>query len=924
MGPRRSAGTTARRRTTTTALLAALSLFPLAMAGPAVADGACGVVELPVSAVDSAAEADGSVVVLLSGRQVTRYAPDGRLDSSFGDGGVRSLDDVHPDDTWEQIGLLAHDDRLVSVGRSGAADAPILLVGLTRDGDADLSFGRRGVARLPVPGGYPLLAAAAPDGSSVVVVREYGSQRWGLARVSPLGAYVAGGVTWVDAGLGAGPKALALRGDGSALVLLEDAGAGEGSLRGPGVAAVDPTGAPVAGFGQAGVALLPFDGLSTEPGVLADADGGLVVPGYRASDGQTTESLVRLTADGLPDTAFGVDGSASLPGSGGWQGRSDLARDGDGRLLVARTWPAQDPAVRVTRLGADGAADRTFGVEGTVLLRPTYVAGPISLSPVPGGTAVTGGGDLLLLDEQGAVATDCPQPGDPDVVRLAGTDRYATAVEVSRWAFPRGAGTVFVATAGAFPDALAAVPAATRAEAPLLLVQKDAVPAVVQAELARLAPARIVVLGGTAAVSDGVLTALRAAAPQVERIAGADRFATAAAVSAATFDAGVDEVFVATGMDFPDALAGGAAAGLLDIPILLVTRDAVPAATARELSRLRPGAITVLGGPAAVSDEVAEDLAALSVDGAYPERLEGASRYATASAIASIFDAGTEYDGAPSGASTVFLATGADFPDALAAGSAAAHTGSPLVLVPRAELLDVVRERLTLLAAPRVVVLGGASAVSDAVVAGIQAPGALRHVFAARRNDREPLRWNPCEPLAWVWNPAGAPSGALADVQAAVSSVSAATGIPFRYEGVSDEPGRTHSGFWQLQSRYGHRPAPVLVAFGGQEDRSGWAAVGSQPDGSDDQIISGFITMSGAKDWVLGGGSDATLVPALERHLALVLGLEESPFPEELMHPSASSGKHFGPGDLAGLRTLGTGSGCLTPGAELVADMEGI
>jgi spore germination protein YaaH len=88
------------------------------------------------------------------------------------------------------------------------------------------------------------------------------------------------------------------------------------------------------------------------------------------------------------------------------------------------------------------------------------------------------------------------------------------------------------------------------------------------------------------------------------RIAGADRYATAAAVSAATFKTGAPVAYVATGSDFPDALAGSVAAARAGGPILLVGRDTLPAATATELARLEPGRIVVLGAPAVVSDGV--------------------------------------------------------------------------------------------------------------------------------------------------------------------------------------------------------------------------------------------------------------------------------------------------------------------------------
>jgi hypothetical protein len=88
------------------------------------------------------------------------------------------------------------------------------------------------------------------------------------------------------------------------------------------------------------------------------------------------------------------------------------------------------------------------------------------------------------------------------------------------------------------------------------------------------------------------------------RIGGADRYATAAAISQAHFATGPAVAFVATGQNFPDALAGAAVAGMLNAPILLVTRDTLPGATAAELARLRPGRIVVLGAAGVVSDGV--------------------------------------------------------------------------------------------------------------------------------------------------------------------------------------------------------------------------------------------------------------------------------------------------------------------------------
>jgi hypothetical protein len=94
----------------------------------------------------------------------------------------------------------------------------------------------------------------------------------------------------------------------------------------------------------------------------------------------------------------------------------------------------------------------------------------------------------------------------------------------------------------------------------------------------------------------------------LSRLSGADRFATSAAISAATFPAGVDTAYVATGLAFPDALSGAPAAALGGNPVLLVTPTAVPSSIAAELTRLAPQRIVILGGTGAVGAAVASQL----------------------------------------------------------------------------------------------------------------------------------------------------------------------------------------------------------------------------------------------------------------------------------------------------------------------------
>jgi putative cell wall-binding protein len=197
-------------------------------------------------------------------------------------------------------------------------------------------------------------------------------------------------------------------------------------------------------------------------------------------------------------------------------------------------------------------------------------------------------------------------------------------------------------------------------------------------------------------------------APAMVRLAGADRYATAAAISAASFAPGVDVAYVATGANFPDALAAGAAAVRREGPILLVTSSKVPAATASELGRLRPVTIKVVGGSGVVSDSVVSALRAYATSGSV-QRLAGANRYATAARVSA--------DAFSPGVAVAYVATGANFPDALAGVAAAGSSGGPILLVAPTDVPAETRAELGRLRPGRIVVLGGSGVVSNAIAA---------------------------------------------------------------------------------------------------------------------------------------------------------------------------------------------------------------
>lgn len=201
----------------------------------------------------------------------------------------------------------------------------------------------------------------------------------------------------------------------------------------------------------------------------------------------------------------------------------------------------------------------------------------------------------------------------------------------------------------------------------------------------------------------------------VSRIAGDDRFATSARISARSFPAGASTVYVASGADFPDALSAAALAGAAAGPLLLVQPSGVPAPILTELRRLGPDRIVVAGGSGVVSDAVLTTLRTITPN---VERVFGPDRFATSRALA--LDA---Y--ATRGAPVVYLATGAGFADALAAGPAAAAAKAPVLLVAgsRSTIDETTLATLRVLSATRIVVIGGTGVVSAGLAASLDDEG---------------------------------------------------------------------------------------------------------------------------------------------------------------------------------------------------------
>ncbi len=290
-----------------------------------------------------------------------------------------------------------------------------------------------------------------------------------------------------------------------------------------------------------------------------------------------------------------------------------------------------------------------------------------------------------------------------EVDRLQGPSRYETAVAISQSAFQSGAPVVYVATGTNYPDALAAGPAAAIEGGPVLLTQPGSLPPAVKAEIQRLSPSSIVILGSPAAVSANVAIELATIAP-VRRLQGANRYETSRAIIRDSFTT-APTVYLATGQNFPDALGAGTAGASSGTPVVLVNglASTVDAATLDLLDDLSTTTIKILGSTAAVSAGIATQLGNA---GFTVERLQGASRYGT--------NVETNRD-AFSQSQYALFATGLNFPDALAGAAIGGKVDAPLYIVPGSCVPADVLTELDRLQTSFVVILGSPAALTVAV-----------------------------------------------------------------------------------------------------------------------------------------------------------------------------------------------------------------
>lgn len=214
-----------------------------------------------------------------------------------------------------------------------------------------------------------------------------------------------------------------------------------------------------------------------------------------------------------------------------------------------------------------------------------------------------------------------------------------------------------------YADALAGVPLAYKYDAPILLTAgKSTLEENVAAQIEKLNPSKIIILGGKRVISDEILNSLSEKC-EVERISGSDRYKTAVEISK-NLNPNPVTAIVVTGTDYADALSISPYAAMKEYPIVYSNPNTgLTAETVEYLTSATD--ILIIGGAATVRENTVAQLYSKNI-----ERIAGSDRYKTSYAIAERFNDEFGND--------VMFATGTNFPDALAGGVLGAKLKTPL------------------------------------------------------------------------------------------------------------------------------------------------------------------------------------------------------------------------------------------------------
>lgn len=291
---------------------------------------------------------------------------------------------------------------------------------------------------------------------------------------------------------------------------------------------------------------------------------------------------------------------------------------------------------------------------------------------------------------------------DQVTMRISGPGRVETSIEISKFENTKSK-TVILADARNYPDALAASNL-TNGRYSVILVQNQLTQAIIN-EITRLEAQDLIILGGTNSISEDIEKGLAniAGVKNVSRIAGENRYDTCQKI----FNhAKKKSLVLASGEIFPDALA---TSSILDQAGLLLTKkDQLPSEAQAAIKDLNHDSFQIVGGENSIQESLATSIAN-QYQYARHTRISGNNRYETSAKI-----------GERLVSSTVILASGENFPDALAASTLAQKIDSPILLVSKDKIDQSVIDYFKKHNIKKALVVGGQLSISDKTLANAE------------------------------------------------------------------------------------------------------------------------------------------------------------------------------------------------------------
>ncbi|MGH4120566.1 cell wall-binding repeat-containing protein [Clostridium sp.] len=302
---------------------------------------------------------------------------------------------------------------------------------------------------------------------------------------------------------------------------------------------------------------------------------------------------------------------------------------------------------------------------------------------------------------------------EPTIKRLAGPNRIETSIAIAKELYAdKAPDAVVLATANDFPDALAASGLAYKQNAPLLLVNTNVnnsknVLEYITTNLSK--NKNIYIIGGIGVISNEISDYLTAQGYNLIRLGGKDRYETNHKIVDYLNVSKGTSVVIATGSDFADALSISSIAGIKGFPVLLNGKDNLSANVKKDITNIQPTTVYLIGGTGVLSANIEAQIKELNGNITIV-RLGGDNRYETSMKIMEYFNLN---------ATTVAVATGLNFPDALSGSVLAARKNSAVLLVNNKDISRqkalIAKQNIT-----NVIVLGGEGVISNDIVTSLK------------------------------------------------------------------------------------------------------------------------------------------------------------------------------------------------------------